>query len=53
MLTFITLPETFVASLQTHIGNLATDVMPVLILAIGLPLGFYVVRRVIGLVKAR
>lgn len=53
MLTYITIPATFPTDLLAYAGVLFTDLTPVIILAIGLPLGFYVIRKVISLVRAR
>jgi len=36
-----------------HVGNLFTDLLPLIILVVGLPLGFWIIRKVINLVKAR
>lgn len=36
-----------------YVGGLFTDFLPLLVLAIGLPLGFWVIKRVVGLVRAR
>jgi hypothetical protein len=51
--TYIDLPSTAVADLTGYAGNLFTDLWVVIALAIGLPLAFYVIRKVIGLVRAR
>jgi len=50
MLSIITLPETAAADLLADAGTLFTDLWVVLALAIGIPLAFYVIRRVIALV---
>jgi len=49
----ITLPEGFVNDALAYVGQLFTDLNLVIILVIGLPLGFWVVRKVISLVRAR
>lgn len=49
----ITLPVDFVASITAYGGELFTDLSVVVALAIGLPLGFYVIRRAIGLVRLK
>ena len=36
-----------------YMGNLFTDLAPVIALVIGLPLAFWAIRRIIGLVRAR
>lgn len=41
------------ASTTAYITNLFSDVSVFIWLAIGLPLGFYVIKRVVGLVRAR
>lgn len=53
MLTLITLPADFIATTTAYIGDLFTDTYVLIALAIGLPLAFWFVRRVIGLVRAR
>jgi len=53
MLTYITLPAEFITDVMAYAGGLFTDLQLVVILAIGLPLGFWVVRKVISLVRAR
>jgi hypothetical protein len=54
MLTaLITLPGDFITNALAYAGQLFTDLQLVVILAIGLPLGFWVIRKVISLVRAR
>jgi len=42
-----------VDGILAYAGDLFTDLNLLIILAIGLPLAFYVIRRVISLVRAR
>jgi len=42
-----------VASVLTYTDTLFTDLIYVIALVIGLPLAFWVIRRIIGLVRAR
>ena len=51
--TYITLPSTALADVTGYAGSLFTDLWVVIALAIGLPLAFYIIRKVIGLVRAR
>ena len=51
--TYITLPSTALADVTGYAGALFTDLWVVIALAIGLPLAFYIIRKVIGLVRAR
>jgi len=51
--TIITLPTTFSADLLAYAGQLFTDLAPLVVLVIGLPLAFWAVRKVISLVRAR
>jgi len=44
---------TGVASTTAYIGDLFTDISAFIWLAIGIPLGFYVIKRVVSLVRAR
>jgi hypothetical protein len=50
---YITLPEGFISDLLAYVGQLFTDLNLLVILAIGLPLGFWVIRKAISLVRAR
>jgi hypothetical protein len=47
------LPADAVASTTAYIGTLISDLGVFIWLAIGIPLGFYVVRKVIALVPKR
>ncbi|MCJ7789655.1 MAG: hypothetical protein MUP69_05640 [Candidatus Atribacteria bacterium] len=49
--TYITLPEGAVATLTGYAGTLFTDLWLVIALVIGIPLAFYVIRKVISLVR--
>jgi len=51
--TVITLPEGFVDDVLAYAGQIFTDLNLLIILVIGLPLAFWVVRKVISLVRAR
>lgn len=42
-----------VTSMLDYSGKLFTDLAVVIILVIGLPLAFWVIKRIIGLVRAR
>ncbi len=53
MFAWITFPTDFIASLQSVVGEVFSDVSVLLAIVIGLPLAFWVVRRVIGLVRIR
>jgi len=48
-----TLPTAAVASTTAYIGDLFTDLGPFVWLAIGIPLGFFVIRKVISMVAGR
>jgi len=50
MLTVVTLPGSVVTDLTAYIGYLVTDMWLLIALAIGIPLGFYVIRRLIALI---
>ena len=47
------LPVGAITSTTAYIGNLFTDLSPFVYLAIGLPLGFWVIRKTISLVAGR
>ena len=53
LLTIITFSSSQVASVLTYPAMLFTDLQLVIALVIGLPLAFWAIRRVIGLVRAR
>lgn len=47
MLSILTVGST--TDLTASVGELATDLWPVIAIAIGIPLAFYVIKRLIGL----
>lgn len=49
----ITIASTSLASILAYAGQLFTDLELLVILAIGLPVGFWVISKAIGLVRAR
>ncbi len=51
--TLFTLPTSSVASTTAYIGDFFTDLAPFIYLAIGIPLAFYVIRKVISMVAGR
>jgi hypothetical protein len=51
--TYIDIPTTAVADLTQYAGTLFTDLWVVISLVIGIPLAFYVIRKVVGLVRMR
>ena len=55
MLTILTAPidATFISDMLAYSGQLFTDLNVLILLAIGLPVGFWVIRKAIGLVRAR
>jgi hypothetical protein len=50
MLSIITLPTGAEVDMLASVGTLTTDLWVIIALAIGVPLAFYVIRQVIGLV---
>lgn len=50
MFSIITLPSGAETSMLASVGTLTTDLWVIIALAIGIPLAFYVIRQVIGLV---
>ena len=50
---FITITDGFVSSTLAYIGQAVSGLGPILYLVIGVPLGFYVIRKVIALVPKR
>lgn len=53
MLSIVSISGEFATTTLAYVGEIWTDVVPIVALAVGLPLAFYVIRRIIGLVKAR
>jgi len=53
MLTIITLPAQFATQTLAYAGELFTDISPYFILIIGLPLAFWVIRKLISLLRQR
>ncbi|GAH91394.1 unnamed protein product [marine sediment metagenome] len=51
--TYITIPEAFPADLLAYSGELFTDLSLLIVLAVGLPMAFWVIRKTISLVRAR
>jgi hypothetical protein len=49
--TIISTSSADVASMLAYAGGIFTDLNQWILVAIGIPVGFYVVRRVIGLVR--
>ncbi|GAI31732.1 unnamed protein product [marine sediment metagenome] len=52
-LTYITIPAEFATSALAYAGALFTDLSLIVYLAIGLPLGFWVINKVISMVTRR
>ena len=46
----ITLPTTAIADLTANASEIMTDVWVLVALAIGIPMGFYIIRKVIALI---
>jgi hypothetical protein len=54
MLSIITgIDASFITGMLAYVGTLFTDLNLLIVLVIGLPLAFWVVRKVISLVRAR
>jgi len=49
----ITLPETAITDLTAQAGTLFTDLWVPISLIIGIPLGFYLIKKLIGLFPKR
>jgi len=49
----LTLPTDFLADITAYAGTLFTDLSTLIVLAIGLPVAFWVIKKVIGLVSAK
>jgi len=53
MLTLFTLPENFLSSTTAYIGDIFTDLGVLIPLAIGIPLAFYVIKKVMTLMPKK
>lgn len=53
MLTYITIDGGLPAAVLAYAGDLFTDLNLVIYLAVGLPMAFYIIRRIISLVRTR
>jgi len=51
--TYLDIDSDFLASSTAYVGELFTDMKILVAMVIGFPLGFWVIRRAIGLVRAR
>lgn len=51
--SYLTISTNFTTSTLAYAGQLFTDLSPVVILSVGLPLGFWVIKKIILLVKTR
>jgi len=49
----ITLPETAITDVTAQIGTLVSDLWVVIALVVGIPLAFYIIKKVIGLFPKR
>lgn len=49
----ITLPTDFATGLQANISTVFTDVSPLVLIAVGIPFGIYVIKKVLTLVPKR
>lgn len=51
--TFLTLPDNFISSASAYVGDTFNGIIPLVILAIGLPLAFWVIEKIKGLIKVK
>ena len=51
--SIITLPGSATAELYSTASQILTDVWVLVAIAIGIPLGFYIIKKVIGLIPKR
>lgn len=49
----ITLPATATEDLMAYVGDMFTDLWVLIALAIGIPLAFYIIGKVVSLVRGR
>jgi hypothetical protein len=50
MLTILTLPSASTTDVLASVGTLFTDLWVLIAVAVGIPLAFYIIKRVIALV---
>jgi len=50
MLSLVTLPSTAVASTTEYITTIITDLWVFIAIAIGVPLAFYVIKKIIAMI---
>jgi hypothetical protein len=48
-----TLPVTAVADITAEVGGILTDSWEIIALVVGIPLGFYIIKKLIGLFPKR
>ena len=53
MLTLLTIGTSTIAGMTAYVGQLFDDLGLIVVLVIGLPLAFWVIRRIVGLVRLR
>lgn len=51
--SFLTLPTGAITDLLGYVGGLFTDLWAIIALAIGVPLAFYIIGKVVSLVRGR
>lgn len=51
--SFLTLPTGAITELLGYVGGLFTDLWAIIALAIGVPLAFYIIGKVVSLVRGR
>ena len=51
--TLFSFPDNIVTSTTAYIGDVFTDASVLIYLAIGIPLAFYVIKKIIGLLPKR
>jgi hypothetical protein len=49
----ITLPVDFATDLTANISTVFSDVSPLLLIAVGIPFGVYVIKKVLSLIPKR
>jgi hypothetical protein len=52
MFSFVTIPTASTTDFTAYIGTLVGDLWVLMALAIGLPLGFWAIGKIVGIVRA-
>lgn len=49
MLSLFILPETYISEMTSYVGDIFTDSKALILMGLGLPIGFYIIKKLIAL----